>query len=722
MRLHKVFFMSSQSLKRALAGAGAVLSPLFLAPQTSAATVDSSLPPVVVSASRFEQSVNQVPAYVRVISAEEIQRSGAFSVPALLAQLGGIPVSGSSLGQLGLGANVDLGGYGVTSNSTTLVLVDGQRLNPPDSQGVSWEIVPLNAIERIEILQGASSVQFGNGAVGGVINIITRKGSASSIEQTVGSFNTLITNASYGHVTEDTKLSMQASRSSTDGWRENSGAHASALRLRYTKDLGAQDSAFAEAYLSESRAHMPGGVIGKVGEGDQRAAKFNNAGAYNDGVNAGVRAGLSRALAQSVMFEGEISYRRRNSDLSTPYYNSADSVANYTPYGYVTGPVKSYLDGWELAFTPRIKMDLGEGRSVVTGYDLSRAVQWSSNRFGAIAQQVILNNQNSSYYNNLLSDSQSATLTNHSLYLIGRLPVTESVDLVGGARRQWQDASTHDVNKGSSVGAQNMQQAYAANAFDLALNHRYSERDRLYVKWNRAFRFANLDEFWGFDAYMNRVFSGSLKPQTADSVEVGGDWRRDAIGLTAAVFRSVSSNEIRYDPNTYMNNNSAYDIRRTGVLWDMSYRWSSQLTLSAGGRIQQTVYASGPFAGQAVSLVPDQTFAARAFYAADEHLSFGAVASYVGSQRYDASPVTSPTLAKMPAYWVTDMYSRYRQGPWEVQLTVRNLFGDKYSTYGGYGFVTLPGVSNTGDPNGGSRYYYYPSDPRAVLISAKYNF
>ncbi len=714
--------MSSKHFKRALAGAGAVLSPFLLADPVKAATELVQLPSVVVSASRFEESINQVPAYVRVITAEEIQRSGVLSVPALLAQLGGIPVSGSSLGQLNLGANVDLGGYGVTSNSTTLVLVDGQRQNPPDSQGVSWEIVPLNAIERIEILQGGSSVQFGNGAVGGVVNIITRKGSTSNVEQTIGSFNTFVTNLSYGYAMEDARFSMQASRSSTDGWRDNSGAHASALRLRYTKELGAKDNVFAEAYLSESRAYMPGGVVGKVGEGDPRAAKFNNVGAFNDGANAAVRTGLSRALTQNALFEGELSYRRRNSDLSTPYYNSADSVATYTPYGYVTGPIKSFLDGWETALTPRLKLDLGEGRSLITGYDLTRSAQWSSNQFGTIAQQAILANQNSSYYNNLLSDRQTASLTNHSIYMMGRLPVTSSTDLVGGARRQWQDASTYDLNKGSSVGAQNMHQAYAANAFDIALNHRYSERDRLYLKWNRSFRFANLDEFWAFDAYMNRVFSGALKPQTADTIEFGGEWRRDALGFAASVFRSVSSDEIRYDPRTYMNNNSPYDIRRTGVLWDLSYRWSPQLTISAGGKFQQTVYAEGPYSGQAISLVPNQTFAARAYYAVDQHLSFGAVASYVGSQPYDASPAVSRTLVKMPAYWLGDVYSRYRHGAWEVQLTVRNVAGTKYSTYGGYGFVTLPGVSNTGDPNGDTKYYYYPSDPRAVMVSAKYNF
>ncbi|MEO0316974.1 MAG: hypothetical protein RL404_651 [Pseudomonadota bacterium] len=691
-----------------------MLSPLFLTSPALAAPGDPQLPPVVVSASRFEENLNQVPAYVRVISSEEIQRSGAFSVPALLAQIGAIPVSGSSLGQLGLGANVDLGGYGVTSNSTTLVLLDGQRMNPPDSQGVSWEVVPLNAIERIEILHGAAGVQFGNGAVGGVINIITRPGSGTSVEQTLGSFNTLITNASYGKVMDDARLSMQAYRSSTDGWRENSGAHASSVRLRYTKDLGLKEKAFIEAYVSESLSHMPGGVLGQVGQGNQQAAKFNNAGSFAEGDTVSTRAGLARAISADTMFEGEISYRRRQSDLTSPYYATADSIS---PAGYVNGPVNSFLDGWESAFTPRVKMDLGNGRSMIAGYDLSRAAQWSSNNFGTLGEQVILANQGPWYYfGNVVSDQQSASLTNQSVYLTGRQPLAATLDLTAGARRQWQDASTYDLNKSSANGAVRTQQSYAANAFDVALNYRYNGQDRLYVKWSRSFRFANLDEFWGFDANMNRVFSGALKPQTADAVELGGDWRGEASALTLAVFHAVSSNEIRYDPATFANNNSADDIRRIGLLGDFSYRWSPKLTLSGGGKIQQTVYASGTYAGQTVGLVPGKTFAARMSYAAHEHLSLGAVASYVGRQEYDASPAISTTLEKMPAYWMADLYSRYHQGPWEVQLTVRNLAGKKYATYGGYGFVALPG--GTGD----SRYYYYPSDPRAVLITAKYNF
>lgn len=226
--------MSSRIFPSVLARACTALPSLLLVSSAHAASAEQPLPVVVVSAARFEESLNEVPADVRVISATEIERSGAYSLPALFAQLGTIPVSGTNLGQLGLGANVDLGGYGVTAGSTTLVLVDGLPLNPQDSTAISWESIPLNAIERIEVLQGGAGVQFGNGAVGGVINIITRKGATNgaTVEQTIGSFNTLISSASVGRVFDDAQLSLHASRSSTDGWRENSAAQASSARLR----------------------------------------------------------------------------------------------------------------------------------------------------------------------------------------------------------------------------------------------------------------------------------------------------------------------------------------------------------------------------------------------------------------------------------------------------------------------------------------------------------
>ena len=56
------------------------------------------------------------------------------------------------------------------------VMLDGQRLNPLDSSNIDWGLVPLEAVDRIEVMSGAASVLYGDNAVGGVINIISKSG------------------------------------------------------------------------------------------------------------------------------------------------------------------------------------------------------------------------------------------------------------------------------------------------------------------------------------------------------------------------------------------------------------------------------------------------------------------------------------------------------------------------------------------------------------------
>ena len=96
--------------------------------------------------------------------------------------------------------------------------------------------------------------------------------------------------------------------------------------------------------------------------------------------------------------------------------------------------------------------------------------------------------------------------------------------------------------------------------------------------------------------------------------------------------------------------------------------------------------------------------------------SIGGVINYVGTQQYDASPVFYNSLASMPSYTVADIYANYKYGSWETRVTVKNVGNSQYSTYGGYGFVTGPNSNNA------NNYFYYPSDPRAVFVSAKYSF
>jgi len=165
--------MKKQFSRKKIAVLCSIAFSLISINDTFAQNAQSTL---IVSGSRFEENLNEVPANVQVITREEIAESTSANIPDILSQIGGLNVRNTQGGQLNLNATIDMGGYGATANSTTLVLVDGQRINPIDSSSISWESIPIDSINRIEILRGGASVQYGNGAVGGVINIITNGG------------------------------------------------------------------------------------------------------------------------------------------------------------------------------------------------------------------------------------------------------------------------------------------------------------------------------------------------------------------------------------------------------------------------------------------------------------------------------------------------------------------------------------------------------------------
>ncbi len=689
--------------------------------QNAVAQTPNSGPTLIVSGSRFEENLNEVPANVKVITRDEIANSSSNNIPEVLSQIGGLNVRGSSLGQLSLDATVDMGGYGVTANSNTLILIDGQRLNPIDSLGVNWQSIPIDSIERIEIVQGGASVQYGNGAVGGVINIITNGGKTNLNQASVsyGSFNTLINNAILRNTVDKTTIQLTANTSNTGGWRQNSAANAYSFDGKITQDLGGINKVYADAYYSYTNAQSPGGVLGQVGQGNTQAAKFNNIGSQNTNTTSGIRGGAIYGINTNWTFEADASYGNRSLAYSAPYYNSADSLIHSFGSTYAGGPTNTNAESWDMTFTPRARGNFGDWGTTVVGYDFNQARQNGSNAYGALSQQAILalQNQPYGYYGDLLNNSQSAKIINQSLYIVSRIPITSSVEASGGFRRQVQNASTTDTNIASPNGTVNASQSYSANAGDIALNYSSSKRQKLYVKWNQSFRFPNIDEFWGFDPNTNnRIFSGILQPQTSQTYQIGGEWSLNKFKVSTSLFQSLTMNEIRYNPATYYNTNDPNNISRKGVILDSTSTLFGKLTLSAGGTYQNTAYTNGPYSGSGIGLAPNLLLNARANYWLNNQWSFGGVVNYVSEQRYDASPTVSNSLSMMPAYTVADVFTSYRTGKWETRLTIKNVGNASYSTYGGYGFVSLPGGT------GRSSYYYFPSDPRAYYLTAKYSF
>ena len=128
---------------------------------------------MVVTATRDAEEIRKVPANVTVITQEGIEQSNAQNVVDLLKDQ--VDVVVRDFYGNGKTASVDIRGFGETGTLNVLVLVDGRRVNDIDLSGVDWTQIPMDQIERIEIVRGSGSVLYGDNATGGVINIITKR-------------------------------------------------------------------------------------------------------------------------------------------------------------------------------------------------------------------------------------------------------------------------------------------------------------------------------------------------------------------------------------------------------------------------------------------------------------------------------------------------------------------------------------------------------------------
>ncbi len=130
--------------------------------------------PVVITATRTENRLSDVPARINTLSSKQISQIPASSSDELLAYIPGIQIS-RSFGILSPKSTVSMRGLSGKEQSRTLVLFDGIPINKTDGGSVNWNLLNTDQIERIEVIKGPGSALYGGNAMGGIINIISRK-------------------------------------------------------------------------------------------------------------------------------------------------------------------------------------------------------------------------------------------------------------------------------------------------------------------------------------------------------------------------------------------------------------------------------------------------------------------------------------------------------------------------------------------------------------------
>ncbi|MBM4136806.1 MAG: TonB-dependent receptor [Nitrospira sp.] len=214
---------------------------------------------VVVTATRIEESVEDIAQDVTVITKKEIESGSYRTVPEIIRNVSGLNLF--EYGNRGSSASVSLRG---STSEQVLILIDGKRLNKPGDGGVDLNTIsiPLENIERIEILRGASSALYGADAMGGVINIITRipDEPATKFSASYGRFVTRDLSFNTSRKIGKTGFNLSLSKESSEGFRTNSDYDIDAINTKITFDLSKDIRADLNIDYNHKDAGSPGSL------------------------------------------------------------------------------------------------------------------------------------------------------------------------------------------------------------------------------------------------------------------------------------------------------------------------------------------------------------------------------------------------------------------------------------------------------------------------------
>ncbi|HEY0898364.1 MAG TPA: TonB-dependent receptor, partial [Sphingobacteriaceae bacterium] len=269
---------------RVAAGLGFAQLALLIGSASAQDQPMRSLEEVVVTSSRSPRKQSEIGKVVRVINREQLEKSQGRTLPEVLNQVAGLTISGVGThpGEI---RSVYLRG---ASSGNTLILLDGVPVNDASSISGEFDIsaIPVDQIERIEILKGGNSTLYGSDAVAGVINIITRKGYGKpsvNLLATAGSFGTFKEAIGVNGQLKNTVLALNASNLDSRGFsiaepKPNVNAtefdrdefHQKALGLNVTQQLNPSWSVKGNFQYNNNKADMDFGAFTDALNNDYR--------------------------------------------------------------------------------------------------------------------------------------------------------------------------------------------------------------------------------------------------------------------------------------------------------------------------------------------------------------------------------------------------------------------------------------------------------------------
>ena len=599
-----------------------------------------------------------------IYTTQDIEQSGSFSIFDFLSQHTSIniqPQYGNKASPL-----IDMRGYGMEAGYQNIIInVDGERLNRIDTVPQIIGNIPLKSIERIEILRGSGSVRFGDGAMAGVINIITKNTVEQSFQSVIGTQGTQSNILNTGYQGDSFNIMLNTSSEKNDGQvvsdpsgdkaKSNNDYNKLTLNLALTDDLKVKMSILN----SRSNNYFPNNLTKT-----QLLADPSQNGTGNEYTNNDYDTD-SYSLKTSYQFNPNLginmSYFKEDMSLySQAYYGN--SLQDYDTESF---NISLPYHGEKYAFTSGIQVTDAQRKDGVG----------------------------------------DVTKKNKAIFVEAETQLTDAILISGGLRHEKVDYTYN--------GASSLKTEESLNAYEAGINYQINNQFSIFTNISHAYLAPDVDRFFIGVGYpvVDRTFNAFIDPAKSNTINLGFNYKEQHHSTLFTTYYTDLEDEIVYNPNSYINENID-NSEKYGLEIQHTHKVGNKTVLGINYNFVKANIGSnaqGFTDGNAMPGVPRQTLIANVNY---QFIGNGFITlSHAWRERsYDMGDFANARDKEQPLYSSTDV---------SITYNLKNV--SKFEEVAIFGSINnIFEHTNAIATNGNS--FYVSNFQRSFLAGIKVNF
>ena len=600
-----------------------------------------------------------------ILSKNDIQKYPGASLPEIISKVPGISFK-DLYGSTGFGSyqSIDLRGFADTSMSNTLILLNGHKLSNIDlsADGADLANIPINSIERIEIIKGNSaSVLYGGNATAGAINIITNQLPGTEdyyqASTTFGSFGQFEGFVSGTKSLENISVTGNSNYIVTDGYRRNNALRQKTGNLEFNFNINPKHTLHFNLAAHDRYIELPGDVPSTLFSIDPRLTDTPRDFATNYGQKIFINSAYMPNNSLEII--NDASYRFTKSQ------------------GFFFDEFSAHTDAdiYASSYNPKAKFrfkKFGYTFENISGLDLNYTYykrKYMSNMIGAHAVRGAatrnvykFSDTNLGLYYNFETKLNSLNKIGFGARFQGNwLKASDFVGPAPGATKANSDSLTYDPQYSYHVGYERSLEDYG----------------NIFARLGRSFTYPNVDQRVGQSNWnVNSDFK--LRTQTSNDFEIGHKFQNNDLNITNSFYYVMLRAEIYYDNVDFLNKNLE-PSKRYGFESSVSYTLNKYVNFNNSFAFTKAKMRSGNYKGNEIPGVPSLTNTLELNLNLIDNFTLSTELFYRSTARMINDTINFQP--KIPEYYLVNIGLKGKIKNTKVSLLANNILNKSYYNY-----------------------------------------